>query len=88
MYGGVGMKMKFYLEIPSFLEVIFCRFHKRFWNFQAPHDVAWFFFNFFSIVSSKNNLAKLFPVVFLIVKLAKSKNNLEVSISQKQSKNY
>jgi hypothetical protein len=53
----------------------------------VPHEVAWFFFNFFSIVSSKNNLAKLFPVVFLIVKLAKSKNNLKVSISQKQSKN-
>jgi hypothetical protein len=52
-----------------------------------PHEVAWFFFNFFSIVSSKNNLAKLFPVVFLIVKLAKSKNNLKVSNSQIQSKN-
>jgi hypothetical protein len=52
-----------------------------------PHEVAWYFFNFFSIVSSKNNLAKLFPIVFLIVKLAKSKNNLKVSISQKQSKN-
>jgi hypothetical protein len=50
-----------------------------------PMRRAWFLFNFCSIVSSKNNLAKLFPIVFLIVKLAKSKNYLKVSISQKQS---